>query len=45
VEAWIDGKVELLSSAGAFPALSSLPRGGVLAAWEENGAIQVRRLP
>jgi len=45
VEAWIDGKTELLSSAGAFPALSSLPRGGVLAAWEENGAIQVRRLP
>ena len=45
VEVWIDGRVELLSNAGAFPSLSSLPGGGVLAAWEENGAIQVRRLP
>jgi BNR repeat-like domain len=45
VEVWIDGKVELLSNAGAFPSLSSLPGGGVLAAWEENGAIQARRLP
>jgi len=45
VEVWIDGKLELLSNPGAFPSLSSLPGGGVLAAWEENGAIQVRRLP
>jgi len=45
VEAWIDGKVELLSSAGAFPSLSTLPGGGVLAAWEDNGAVQIRLLP
>ncbi len=45
VEAWVDGKVEPLSNAGAFPALSSLPGGGVLAAWEEDGAIRLRRLP
>ncbi|HUA84890.1 MAG TPA: hypothetical protein VMB85_13595 [Bryobacteraceae bacterium] len=45
LEAWVDGKLELLSEAGAFPALPSLPGGGVLAAWEENGAIQIRALP
>lgn len=44
VETWIDGKVELLSNAGAFPSLASLPGGGVLAAWEENGAVQIRTL-
>jgi hypothetical protein len=30
-----------LSAAGAFPALVSLPGGGVLSAWEENGTIAV----
>jgi len=45
VEVWIEGKVERLSTAGAFPSLSSLPGGGVLAAWEENGAVEIRRLP
>ena len=45
IESWIDGKVVTLSEEGAFPALTSLPRGGVLAAWEENGGIQTRRLP
>ena len=45
VEAWVDGKLETLSNADSFPTLSSLPGGGVLAAWEENGAIQIRRLP
>ena len=45
LEAWNDGKVEVLSSAGAFPSLCALPAGGVLAAWEENGAIEIRRLP
>jgi hypothetical protein len=44
LEAWIDGKVELLSGSGAFPSLSSLPGGGELAAWEENGAIEIRGL-
>lgn len=45
LEAWNDGKVEEQSSAGAFPSLCSLPEGGVLAAWEENGTIEIRRLP
>ena len=45
LEAWNDGKVEVLSTSGAFPSLVTLPAGGVLAAWEENGAIEVRRLP
>ncbi|HTP32996.1 MAG TPA: sialidase family protein [Candidatus Acidoferrales bacterium] len=44
VDVWIDGKVERLSSAGAFPSLTALPGGGVLAAWEEDGAVQIRRL-
>jgi len=45
VEVWIDGKTEQLSGSGAFPSLSALPGGGALAAWEENGTIQIRRLP
>lgn len=45
VEFWHDGAVSLLSPAGAFPTLCSLPSGGVLAAWEENGGIGVQRLP
>ena len=45
VQTWINGKLEQLTENGAFPALLGLPGGGALAAWEENGAIQVRRLP
>lgn len=45
LDVWIDGKVEQLAANGAYPSLVSLPAGGVLAAWEENGAIQIRRLP
>ena len=45
VEAWIDGTSETLSESGAFPSLASLPGGGVLAAWEQDGAIEIRRLP
>jgi hypothetical protein len=45
IVSWIDGKIDTLSAQGAFPALTSLPRGGVLAAWEEAGGIQTRRLP
>ena len=45
VEAWFDGKQEQLSETGAFPSLCSLPGGGALAAWEENGTIQIRHLP
>jgi len=45
VKVWVDGEVETLSTAGAFPALLGLPGGEALAAWEEAGAIQLRRLP
>ena len=45
VEVWIDGKLEQLAENGAFPSVLSLPGGGALAAWEEDGAIQIRRLP
>jgi hypothetical protein len=45
VEAWIDGTKQELAGAGAFPSLTSLPGGGVLAAWEQNGEIEMRRLP
>jgi hypothetical protein len=44
VESWIDGELEQLSESGAFPSLLGLPDGSALAAWEENGAIQIRRL-
>jgi len=44
IEAWVSGKVEALSKTGAFPVLTSLPDGGVLAAWEEEGSIALRRL-
>src|SRR5262249_28014648 len=44
VESWIDGKVELLSGSGAFPSLAALPAGGALAAWEDNGSIEIRQL-
>jgi hypothetical protein len=32
-----------LSDVGAFPAIVTLPDGGMLAAWEENGAISTAR--
>jgi hypothetical protein len=44
VEAWIDGRLEVLSNEGAFPSLAALPDGGVVAGWEEKGGIQIRRL-
>jgi hypothetical protein len=43
--AWIDGKTEVLAGRAAFPALTALSAGGVIAAWEENGGLSVRRLP
>jgi hypothetical protein len=43
--AWIDGRTEVLAEKGALPAVTALPAGGVLAAWEEDGGISVRRLP
>jgi cytochrome c-type biogenesis protein CcmH/NrfF len=45
IEAWSGGQTEVLSNTGSFSALASLPGGGALAAWEENGAIVTRRLP
>jgi BNR repeat-like domain len=45
IEVWVNGKVEVLAKEGAFSSLASLPQGGVLAAWEENGGIRIRRLP
>jgi hypothetical protein len=41
---WASDKTTILSQSGAFPALTSLTNGGVLAAWEEDGAIMTRRL-
>jgi len=45
IEAHVPGTASPLriSEAGAFPALTALPDGGVLAAWEENGAISLSR--
>ncbi|HXB69708.1 MAG TPA: sialidase family protein [Candidatus Acidoferrales bacterium] len=36
-------KTTHLSHAGAFPAIVTMPDGGMLAAWEENGAIVTAR--
>jgi hypothetical protein len=44
IESWAGGRIEVLSQTGAFPALASVPQGGALAAWEEDGGIQIRRL-
>lgn len=45
IEYWTGGKVEVLSKAGAFPSLTTLTDGGALAAWEENGGLQIHLLP
>jgi hypothetical protein len=45
IEVWSGGKAEVLAKSGAFPSMTSLPRGGVLAAWEQDGGIEIRRLP
>ena len=44
IEAWTGGKAAVLAKAGAFPSMTSLPQGGVLAAWEQDGGIEIRRL-
>jgi hypothetical protein len=41
---WDDGKIKVLAAAGAYPALAAMPAGGVLTAWEENGAIVLDRV-
>ncbi len=38
------GAAEMLAGSGAFPAAAALLDGGVLAAWEDGGAIAVQRL-
>ncbi len=45
IEAWSSSQTEVLSNAGAYSAVTGLPGGGALVAWEENGAIVTRRLP
>ena len=44
VQLWDGGKIEILSKIGAFPSMVSIPHGGALAAWEEDGGIQIRHL-
>ena len=44
IVAWAAEKSMELTKSGAYPTLTSLADGGVLAAWEENGAIETRRL-
>jgi hypothetical protein len=45
IEAWSGSQIEILSNAGAYSAVTGLPGGGALAAWEEGGGIVTRRLP
>jgi hypothetical protein len=40
---WTSEKAEVAGQNAAFPALTALTGGGVLAAWEDNGRISVRR--
>jgi BNR repeat-like domain len=45
VEVWTAGKTETLAErGGGFPALVGLSGGGLLAAWEADGAISTRRV-
>jgi hypothetical protein len=44
LQAWSSGKTEVLAQQAAFPNLVALPGGGFLAAWEEKGAIETKRL-
>ncbi len=45
IEFWHEGRVEPLAETGSFPAIASLPGGDLLAAWEDGGAIVIRRFP
>jgi hypothetical protein len=47
IELWKRGDPKgcTLSRAGAFPTLVALPNGTALAAWEENGSIQLEAVP
>ncbi len=42
---WTNGRAGTLSESGAFASISTLPDGSALAAWENNGAISLARLP
>jgi BNR repeat-like domain len=44
IEVWRGVQTEVLSNAGAYSAVTSLPSGGALVAWEENGGIVTHRL-
>jgi hypothetical protein len=43
IEAWSDGQTSTLGPTGGFPAVLALPNGTALAAWEDNGVIQLQR--
>ena len=47
LRAWREGQAapETLAGHGAFPALAPLADGGVLAGWEQDGGIALKRLP
>lgn len=45
LELWASGKREALANDAEFPAVTAIPGGGALAAWEESGGISFRRLP
>lgn len=40
-----NGRQEKIAAHAAYPALTSLPGGGALLAWEENNGISTKRLP
>jgi hypothetical protein len=42
---WVNGKTEILAESGAFPSVKTLPGGGAVAAWEQDGGISIQRLP
>lgn len=44
LEVWISGKLEAIAEKAANPSLTVLPGGEVLAAWEEDRGISLRRL-
>lgn len=45
IKAHAAGREEELAREGAFPSVAALPGSGALAAWEEKGAIALKRLP
>jgi hypothetical protein len=37
---WVNGKTEILAESAAFPSVKTLPGGGAVAAWEQDGESQ-----